>query len=83
VKSGLETRRTSAFKLVFITVAIFLATFTLIIVLLAVIFPGSSTSRDAFELFSTLLKLGFGAIVGLIGGHAFPKEADREASNRE
>jgi hypothetical protein len=58
------------FKLVFLTVAIF--TFVSLAVDIGVVVAGSHSeaSKNLLESCSTTYKMGFGAIIGLIGGKA-------------
>jgi hypothetical protein len=67
-------RLTPAFKLVFITV-VALTVLSLIVCFILVTRPSAEQSEDAkrlVETCATTFKLGFGAIIGLIGGKAIP-----------
>lgn len=56
--------------MIFTTVVVLTATALVVTVLLAVFAPDTEQVRATAETSSTTYKLGFGAIVGLIGGKA-------------
>lgn len=72
-KEKKETSLTPAFKAVFITVTIITVLCLIGFVALAIIYPNDDpTSRltSVFETLRSAFTLGFGAIVGLLGGKA-------------
>ena len=59
------------FKLIFITVVLLTITSAILSVVLALLpGPGNDTVKNLVETFSGTWKMGFGAIIGLIGGKA-------------
>jgi hypothetical protein len=59
---------TPRFKLIFCTVAALTVVSLLLSVVLAAFGTGSEQVKSVIEACSTIAKMGFGAIIGLIGG---------------
>lgn len=60
-----------SFKWVFLAVVVLTILSLLVSIILAMFGTGSSLQTSLFETCTTTWKMGFGAIVGLIGGKAF------------
>jgi hypothetical protein len=59
-----------AFKLVLLIVSIGTFSLLLVMIVLAATDASNDASKNLFETSSTMFKVGFGAIVGLLGGKA-------------